>query len=458
MSFCRFRNQVLLAVLLLNIILLTNIAHADMTGSYMSRQPTWIGYLRLTQTNSKVTGYFQYVYADSRNITQIRRSDLHGTVSGNTIAVKLDSFLGYGGKDAGGIKRGGKVILEFPTTNGRVETYTFSTVTTQAWNQAVTVFQRHWALAISLERTRSATMTRQKWLDEQDTIITLAIFNSQEKLAGRLDELAKFRGVLKKWQDESMTRQNIYEKAKAIADKATKEASNSDERFRASELQFQAADAKFKLSDIEFNMKNAKIDISNILNDIEQDKIAIKENVRQIRTLQLEMKQNNMQYPEAPELGKFIAIVKSTSAKIRASRDQNSKILREVREGAYLGVIATHHENAFIILPNGQNGTADLADLRLINLESTGRQKVGQLGIVTVLDASITKEHDENSEVVMTAKRDSNLCILREQGDYYEVELQNGSRGWVKRINVRLLNYEITRDEEGKLYAPGLRN
>ena len=213
-----FHIRFLVALVLLWTVA-TNTVRADVTGGYMTGQPTWVAYIHLTQAGSKVAGYIQYVYADARNITQTRKSDIHGAVNGNKVALKLDSFLGYGGKDANGEKRSGKLVLEFPTTSGHVQTYTFSQTTTKAWNQAVTAFQNRWAQTISTARTSATVATRKHWLEEQDNKIVLAIFDRQGKLAGRLYELEIAKGELKKWQEEAKARQGLYEEAKAVADK-----------------------------------------------------------------------------------------------------------------------------------------------------------------------------------------------------------------------------------------------
>ena len=456
MSF-RYMQSKLILLTMLRMISLLKTAHADVTGRYKISQPTWIAYVNLTQTGNKATGYIQYVYADARNITRTQKSDIHGAVNGNKIVLKLDSFFEYGGRNANGEKSGGKLILEFPMTNGHIQTYKFTPTTTDAWNQSVTAFQKHWTRKISTARTNVALTARKRWLNEQDTKITLAIFDKQGDLASRLGELDRAKGEQLKWQKETDSRQKIYEDSKASADKATQNASNNDEQSSAWELQSQDQNAKLQLDEAASNAKSAKIEASACFNSIEGDKAEIQDKVRQFRMLQAEMRKYKMDFGAAPELGKFMAIVITSSAKITATRDPSSDIVREVRERTYLGVIGIDYESASVILPGGQIGEVNKADLRLISLDTIGRQKFGQLGIVTALTTTITQEQDEHSKVLTTADRDTYLCITKEQKGWYGVLMQNGAQGWVKRETVRLLNQDVIRNDDGKLDAASVR-
>ena len=456
MSFRHLQNKILLLTLLYMISLLKT-TPADVTGRYKISQPTWIAYINLTQAGSKATGYIQYVYADDQNITRTQKSDIHGEVNGNRIVLKLNSFLGYGGGDANGKKSGGKLILEFPMTNGRIQTYKFTPTTTNAWNQSVTAFQKHWTQKISVARTNVALTARKRWLGEQDTKITIAIFDKQGDLAGSLAELDTAKSELLKWQKETDSRQKIYEDSKASADKATQNAGTNDERSSAWELQSLAQNAKIQVDEAAINAKSAKIEISACFNSIESDKAEIQGMVRQIRTLQAEMRGYKMEFGEAPDLGKFMAIVVTSSAKITATRNPNSNIVREVREKTYLGVIGINYGSASVILPGGQSGEVNKADLRLISLETIGRPKFGRLGIVTALTTTITQEQDEDSKVLTIADRDTYLCITKEQKGWYGVLMQNGAEGWVKRETILLLNHDVIRNDDGKLDSPGTR-
>ena len=69
-------------------LLLSQGCRANVTGAYASQQATWIAYLHLTQTGSKITGYMLTVSADSVTATRSKRSDVHGSVSGGAITLK----------------------------------------------------------------------------------------------------------------------------------------------------------------------------------------------------------------------------------------------------------------------------------------------------------------------------------------------------------------------------------
>lgn len=432
-----------------------DMAYADITGRYATIQPTWIAYINLTQTGKKAAGYIQYVYADSNAITKTYKSDIHGEVNGSKVALTLIFLFGDGNGNVSGNKKGANLVLEFPAIDGRIQVYTFTQTSVKAWNQSVTLFRKHWARSISVARTNTAIAARKGWLLEQNTKIITAVFDKQKELAGELNTLSEVKSNLQKWQKEAEALQKTYAEAKSLADKKIQGASNDDERSQAWELQSQAQDAKSHVDEVEQNIKSLKRDTSSIFDKLDADKADIKQEVSQYLSLRIEMKGYKMQLGEAPEFGKYMAIVITPSAKVRAARALDSDIVREVREGAYLGVNGLGVGVDYIVLADGQCGVINKTDLRLISLDSIGRQKIGRLGTVTTLETSITKEPNEHSASLATAKRDEFLCITEEREGWYGVLMQNGFRGWVKRETVRLLDNDVIRDEDGKLNSPG---
>ena len=113
------------------------IARADITGNYSSVSSGSLMLIRLTQTKSNLSGFMQWLGADSisRQGYSLRSSQFVGNLDGVNFTLR-------GGPNCEGKVSGRKLKLQFPTADGRTTTVTLSPTTEAAWNTSVTEFQR----------------------------------------------------------------------------------------------------------------------------------------------------------------------------------------------------------------------------------------------------------------------------------------------------------------------------
>lgn len=433
-------------------VMLCGGAHASVTGSYSAQQPTWIAYLRLTQTGSKLVGYIQYVYADSRLVTTSRRSDLHGSADSSTIALKLDGFLGYGGKDAAGEVRGRTLVLEFALDNGRVDRVTFSPTTGAKWNKTVSAFEARWARAIQSQRNQQTAAAEKLAVKQEARKCVLAFYQGVKDLTRSLDALDTARQKVAEAERVVAAHKQAVVDAEAIAKKAEQEAVTSQEQYEAGSLRYKVGTRKYEVGSAEYAVHSRRYDVERILDEIDKNKGTIVSALKRLRLLVVNAGGKDQAVSAVSNLAHCVAVVTGASAKIRTTADPRSPIVREIRRGGHIGAGSTIvGDYIAVVLPDDSHGFALRSEVQVLNLDDLGRKMVGQSAIVTTLYAVVHKERDENSEAILEANRDNILCVTRIQGDWCAVELQSGTHGWVPRADLRFDGHQLYRDEEGKL-------
>lgn len=69
--------------------------------------------------------------------------------------------------------------------------------------------------------------------------------------------------------------------------------------------------------------------------------------------------------------------------------------------------------------------------------------KVGRVGVLQVPSSPIYVSKSSSAAKYTTAKADTSLAIVKEEGEWYGVLMANGAIGWVPRANVKMTGYDI---------------
>jgi len=420
----------------------------------MTAQPTWIAYLRITQTGSKVTGYLQYVNADNQTYTRSQRSDVQGSISGSAITLKLDSFLGYSIKEADGEISGGKLILEFPNSGGHIDRYTFTSTTSTAWNRAVSNFEAHWKSAIDSQRKQAALLARKQAVYNECQRTLSEIYQYQYDLVAKMDNLEGCKQQLAMARLVVAARKEDVKRADDVATRAEQAAITDQEKIHADVLRTQVDVAKNYVDAALNNVDAAQDHVNNALDAIDVDKGRLRQERQRLQADMEAYHQLGEHITFQPNTGKYVAQVSAASTKIRVAPSEDSGIIREIKQGTNLAIVDIYGESCGVILPGAKMGYVSKDDLHLLAIDDVGRKIRGRLGIVTVLETPITLGPDPASRLLITAKRDTNVCIIGTADEHYLVLLQDASIGFIKRQNVRLLDAQVTQDEDGKLNMP----
>lgn len=349
-------------------------AHAQLSGSYMAQQPTQIAFLRITQSGKLVTGYLQTVDADSQTITRPKRSEVKGTVSGNHIVLKLDSFLGHGGRDLDGEIRAGKFYLEFPVNSGRIEKVTFSRTSTDQWNRALSTFQSRWTRAVTSQRIANATAERKKWLEGENTRLYLLVSSKLRHLAWAMNLYEPVKGRVEEAEKAKQTLEQKQKDAQVEADKARQDATTPQEGAYAASLAAKVSAIQAAVTGTGVRLDGAKYQFEKLKGIIEGEKQEIAKNARTIRQLQSEMKRSKMEYDETPDLGRYLGQVIVEKAKLRDARAESSTVIAEIPKGAYVGFDGGSEYDAWIGLGSeigrGKTGVTARINIRLVDINS----------------------------------------------------------------------------------------
>lgn len=98
---------------------------APTTGSYVAEFTNGAAYLAWTRTDKSVSGNFsQAIWRDGDTDMTNEAFSVTGTADGNGISLKLDEGLGLGPTSVGTFS-GDRLTLTFPSTNGKINQYTF---------------------------------------------------------------------------------------------------------------------------------------------------------------------------------------------------------------------------------------------------------------------------------------------------------------------------------------------
>jgi hypothetical protein len=98
---------------------------APTTGSYVAEFTNGAAYLAWTRTDKSVSGNFsQAIWREGDTSLTNEAFGVTGTADGNGVSLKLDEGLGLG-PTAVGTFSGDKLTLTFPSTNGKINQYTF---------------------------------------------------------------------------------------------------------------------------------------------------------------------------------------------------------------------------------------------------------------------------------------------------------------------------------------------
>jgi hypothetical protein len=98
---------------------------APTTGSYVAEFTNGAAYLAWTRTDKSVSGNFSQALWREGNASLTNEAfGATGTADGNGVSLKLDEGLGLG-PTAVGTFSGDQLTLTFPSTNGKINQYTF---------------------------------------------------------------------------------------------------------------------------------------------------------------------------------------------------------------------------------------------------------------------------------------------------------------------------------------------
>ena len=78
---------------------------------------------------------------------------------------------------------------------------------------------------------------------------------------------------------------------------------------------------------------------------------------------------------------------------------------------------------------------------------SSSYTKLGKVGIVIAARADIYRSKSAKSAKYYTAKQETPLAIVEEDGPWYGVLMSNGAIGWISKHLVRLTNYAVVTDK-----------
>ncbi len=81
---------------------------------------------------------------------------------------------------------------------------------------------------------------------------------------------------------------------------------------------------------------------------------------------------------------------------------------------------------------------------------------IGRVGVVKIAKAGIYRSKSGTSTRYYTAKSDTPLTVVRQEGDWYGVLMSNGEIGWISRDAVKLTEYEVVADKHSVSRGTGV--
>lgn len=194
------------------------------TGSFMvDGRPTWLGFLRLTQTGTAVTGYLLVVQPGNQGATAGQTVSVQGNTDGDAITLIASSLFNLANLTlSGAMQRNGQLMLTAPTSSGYVETLPFVPASQNAFNAAVAAWQQALGSAYASELQAQADATAQAERQNAVAIANRTLSNALRALAsdsGQLKRDTDFTSVLKAYGNDWTKMQADWQKEQRDAGK-----------------------------------------------------------------------------------------------------------------------------------------------------------------------------------------------------------------------------------------------
>lgn len=129
----------------------------------------------------------------------------------------------------------------------------------------------------------------------------------------------------------------------------------------------------------------------------------------------------------------LIGTITATSLNVRSTGSLSGKIVGTVSKGQAFEILAEENNWAKIKLKDGQLGWVASWYLSKEKSSTTTKVDVEENSTVTILynGTNIRKSATTNSSVISRANAGETLTVLSVQNDWYEIQLKNGSKGFV---------------------------
>jgi N-acetylmuramoyl-L-alanine amidase len=129
----------------------------------------------------------------------------------------------------------------------------------------------------------------------------------------------------------------------------------------------------------------------------------------------------------------LIGTITATTLNVRSTGSLNGKIVGTVSKGQAFEILAEENNWAKIKLKSGQLGWVTSWYLSKEQSATTTKVDVDENSTVTILynGTNIRKSATTNSSVISRANAGETFTVLSVQKDWYEIQLKNGSKGFV---------------------------
>ncbi|MGI8383232.1 SH3 domain-containing protein [Robertmurraya sp. P23] len=129
----------------------------------------------------------------------------------------------------------------------------------------------------------------------------------------------------------------------------------------------------------------------------------------------------------------LIGTITATTLNVRSTGSLSGKIVGTVSKGQAFEILAEENNWAKIKLKNGQFGWVASWYLSKEQSSTTTKVDVDENSTVTILynGTNIRKSATTNSSVISRANAGETFTVLSVQNDWYEIQLKNGSKGFV---------------------------
>lgn len=129
----------------------------------------------------------------------------------------------------------------------------------------------------------------------------------------------------------------------------------------------------------------------------------------------------------------LLGTITATTLNVRSTGSLSGKIVGTVSKGQAFEILAEENNWAKIKLKNGQLGWVASWYLSKEQSSTTTKVDVEQNSTVTILynGTNIRKSATTNSSVISRANAGETFTVLSVQNDWYEIQLKNGSKGFV---------------------------
>lgn len=147
-------------------------------------------------------------------------------------------------------------------------------------------------------------------------------------------------------------------------------------------------------------------------------------------------------FPQPRQKQDQLGQVCTRQAAIRTTPRQTGRVLSYAARDTWVVIIGAKGSYYVVRLDNGAKGYILKPKVRLLDYRNI-KGDFGRIGQVQTRQAIIHASPTQASRILSHASRDTFVSIAGDKDSYYAVWMADGSKGYILRRDVRLVDYEV---------------